>query len=75
MSVSLRRFADPLNLKQIGATKNVAWRFRNEGIRCNAVLPGAIDSSVGQTIAQGKQGGSNSHTAYGWDPEAFAEIE
>ena len=23
-----------------GATKNVAWRFRKEGIRCNAVLPG-----------------------------------
>jgi NAD(P)-dependent dehydrogenase (short-subunit alcohol dehydrogenase family) len=24
----------------VGATKNVAWRFRKEGIRCNAVLPG-----------------------------------
>lgn len=24
----------------VGATKNVAWRFHNEGIRCNAVLPG-----------------------------------
>ncbi|CAK7218883.1 hypothetical protein SCUCBS95973_003634 [Sporothrix curviconia] len=35
----------------IGATKNVAWRFRHEGIRCNAVLPGAVDSSVGQAIA------------------------
>jgi NAD(P)-dependent dehydrogenase (short-subunit alcohol dehydrogenase family) len=23
-----------------GATKNVAWRFRKDGIRCNAVLPG-----------------------------------
>ena len=23
-----------------GATKNVAWRFRKEGIRCNAVNPG-----------------------------------
>jgi NAD(P)-dependent dehydrogenase (short-subunit alcohol dehydrogenase family) len=23
-----------------GATKNVAWRFHEEGIRCNAVLPG-----------------------------------
>lgn len=29
--------------KQIiaGATKNVAWRFRKEGIRCNTVLPGS----------------------------------
>lgn len=24
----------------VGATKNVAWRFHKEGIRCNAVLPG-----------------------------------
>lgn len=24
----------------VGATKNVAWRFRKDGIRCNAVLPG-----------------------------------
>lgn len=24
----------------VGATKNVAWRFHGEGIRCNAVLPG-----------------------------------
>jgi NAD(P)-dependent dehydrogenase (short-subunit alcohol dehydrogenase family) len=23
-----------------GATKNVAWRFHSDGIRCNAVLPG-----------------------------------
>ncbi|KAB5557943.1 hypothetical protein GE09DRAFT_1221082 [Coniochaeta sp. 2T2.1] len=37
----------------IGATKNVAWRFRNEGIRCNAVLPGAVDSSIGKAIAAG----------------------
>ncbi|OKO92262.1 Levodione reductase [Penicillium subrubescens] len=24
----------------IGATKNVAWRYKQEGIRCNAVCPG-----------------------------------
>lgn len=28
----------------VGATKNVAWRFHNEGIRCNAVLPGGKSS-------------------------------
>ncbi|KAF5514895.1 Short chain dehydrogenase andC [Colletotrichum fructicola] len=38
----------------IGATKNVAWRFRKEGIRCNAVLPGAIDSRIGKAIATDK---------------------
>ncbi|KAL5358194.1 NAD(P)-binding protein [Aspergillus floccosus] len=26
----------------IGATKNVAWRFKNENIRCNAVCPGGV---------------------------------
>lgn len=50
----------------IGATKNVAWRFRNEGIRCNAVLPGAVDSSVGQAIS-GRMAG-------GLDVAGFAEL-
>ncbi|VBB87113.1 Putative reductase [Podospora comata] len=36
----------------IGATKNVAWRFRNENIRANAVLPGSVDSSVGNRITK-----------------------
>lgn len=53
----------------IGATKNVAWRFRNDGIRCNAVLPGAIDSSIGKMIAAGH---SSSEV---WDAEGFAQIE
>ena len=26
----------------LGATKNVAWRFYKEGIRCNAVAPGGM---------------------------------
>ncbi len=52
---------------KIGATKNVAWRFRNDGIRCNAVLPGAIDSSIGKTIASG-------HNEM-WDSEGYAQVE
>ncbi|KAJ0316752.1 hypothetical protein COL154_004672 [Colletotrichum chrysophilum] len=51
----------------IGATKNVAWRFRKEGIRCNAVLPGAIDSRIGKAIATG-QGDE-------FDVEAYAQVE
>ncbi|KAJ2906746.1 Short chain dehydrogenase andC [Zalerion maritima] len=50
----------------LGATKNVAWRFRNEGIRCNAVLPGSIDSSIGKAIAEGKNN---------FDLNGFAQVE
>ena len=28
------------DIVKVGATKNVAWRFHNDNIRCNAVLPG-----------------------------------
>ncbi|KAK3989490.1 hypothetical protein QBC44DRAFT_327451 [Cladorrhinum sp. PSN332] len=54
----------------LGATKNVAWRFRNEGIRCNAVLPGAIDSSIGKRIASG-----HTNDLLWLDPEAYAQVE
>ena len=52
---------------QIAATKNVAWRSRNDGIRCNAVLPGAIDSSIGKMIASG-------HNEM-WDSEGYVQVE
>ncbi|TEA13220.1 Short chain dehydrogenase andC [Colletotrichum sidae] len=51
----------------IGATKNVAWQFRKEGIRCNAVLPGAVDSRVGEAVAAG--GGES------FDAKAYAQVE
>ncbi|TDZ30350.1 mRNA decapping complex subunit 2 [Colletotrichum spinosum] len=51
----------------IGATKNVAWQFRKEGIRCNAELPGAVDSRVGEAVAAG--GGES------FDAKAYAQVE
>nr|BCD52381.1 short-chain dehydrogenase/reductase SptC [Aspergillus sp.] len=33
----------------IGVTKNVAWRFKTEGIRCNAICPGAVATEMGMT--------------------------
>lgn len=51
----------------VGATKNVAWRFRNEGIRCNAVLPGAVDSRVGESVAN--------RVDEGLDAAGFAQAE
>ncbi|KAJ5748646.1 uncharacterized protein N7511_010342 [Penicillium nucicola] len=31
----------------IGVTKNVAWRFKHEGIRCNAICPGGVSNDTG----------------------------
>ncbi|CAG5153225.1 uncharacterized protein ALTATR162_LOCUS3087 [Alternaria atra] len=36
----------------VGATKNVAWRFRKDGIRCNAVLPGAVPTNIRSSMVQ-----------------------
>ncbi|MCJ1297797.1 hypothetical protein MMC08_000585 [Hypocenomyce scalaris] len=33
-----------------GATKNVAWRFRHDGIRCNAVCPGGMNTNPEKAI-------------------------
>ncbi|KAL4966677.1 SDR family NAD(P)-dependent oxidoreductase [Aspergillus stella-maris] len=30
----------------VGASKNVAWRFRDENIRCNVVCPGSVATSM-----------------------------
>ncbi|KAJ0168017.1 Monensin polyketide synthase putative ketoacyl reductase [Colletotrichum tanaceti] len=51
----------------IGETKNVAWRFRKEGIQYNAVLPGAVDSGIEMAIAAGH--------GYEYDAEACAQVE
>jgi len=34
----------------IGATKNVAWRFQDDGIRCNAVCPGGVDTNISSSV-------------------------
>jgi len=34
----------------IGATKNVAWRFKDDGIRCNAICPGAVETNIVHSI-------------------------
>lgn len=31
----------------IGQTRSVAWTYRGDGIRCNAVCPGAVDTDLG----------------------------
>jgi len=46
-----------------GLTKNTAWRFRSEGIRCNAVCPGSVGTGILNSIDQSKV-----------DKEALAEL-
>ncbi|KAL0575653.1 hypothetical protein V5O48_006309 [Marasmius crinis-equi] len=33
----------------LGVTKNTAWMFKDEGIRCNAITPGAVQSNIVQS--------------------------
>jgi len=49
----------------LGVTKNTAFRFRDEGIRCNAILPGAVAKPI---IPQ-----STNPTTF--DPETFAHTK
>ncbi|GIP37127.1 3-ketoacyl-ACP reductase [Paenibacillus sp. J31TS4] len=34
----------------IGLTKNVAFQYAKEGIRCNAIAPGGVETNIGTTI-------------------------
>ncbi|KAF2024109.1 3-hydroxybutyrate dehydrogenase type 2 [Setomelanomma holmii] len=47
----------------VGATKNVAWRFKDEGVRCNAVLPGAVATNI-----------STSMIRENWDQAAYETL-
>jgi NAD(P)-dependent dehydrogenase (short-subunit alcohol dehydrogenase family) len=33
----------------LGQTRSIAWTYRNDGIRCNAVCPGAVDTDLGSS--------------------------
>ncbi|KAH7211339.1 putative short chain dehydrogenase/oxidoreductase [Fusarium oxysporum] len=34
----------------VGVTKNVAWRFRHDGIRCNIVCPGTMATNITHSV-------------------------
>lgn len=34
----------------VGATRNVAWRFRQNNIRCNCICPGTTVTNIGQSM-------------------------
>ncbi|KAF5366722.1 hypothetical protein D9758_006468 [Tetrapyrgos nigripes] len=38
----------------IGVTKNTAWLLKDDGIRCNAICPGAVATNIGKNIDRTK---------------------
>jgi NAD(P)-dependent dehydrogenase (short-subunit alcohol dehydrogenase family) len=34
----------------LGLTRNTAWMYMNRGIRCNAILPGGVETSMAATV-------------------------
>ncbi|RJP02692.1 SDR family oxidoreductase [Exiguobacterium sp. RIT452] len=34
----------------VGLTKNTAYLYANEGIRCNGIAPGAVETNIGQSM-------------------------
>jgi NAD(P)-dependent dehydrogenase (short-subunit alcohol dehydrogenase family) len=38
----------------LGLTRNTAWQFMHRNIRCNAILPGGVDTGMGATIESDK---------------------
>ncbi|KAG7439473.1 NAD(P)-binding protein [Guyanagaster necrorhizus] len=34
----------------VGATTNTAWHYKEDGIRCNAIMPGGVATNIGSTL-------------------------
>jgi NAD(P)-dependent dehydrogenase (short-subunit alcohol dehydrogenase family) len=41
----------------IGLTRSIAWAYRAEGIRCNAIAPGGVATNIGTTAVPRSQWG------------------
>jgi NAD(P)-dependent dehydrogenase (short-subunit alcohol dehydrogenase family) len=38
----------------LGLTRATAWRYAKEGIRCNAICPGAVHTNIEETMPKDK---------------------
>jgi NAD(P)-dependent dehydrogenase (short-subunit alcohol dehydrogenase family) len=38
----------------LGLTRNTAWRYAKEGIRCNAICPGAVKTNIQESMPEGE---------------------
>jgi NAD(P)-dependent dehydrogenase (short-subunit alcohol dehydrogenase family) len=41
----------------VGMTRSIAWTYRGDGIRCNAICPGGIQTNIGTTAMPRSQWG------------------
>ena len=41
----------------VGLTKNIGFNYAAQGIRCNAIAPGAVETNIGETITSPSQFG------------------
>lgn len=63
----------------VGLTKNVAFQYANEGIRCNAIAPGGVNTNIGLGGAPNEFGlgramaGINSNPRSG-EPDEIAKV-
>ena len=48
----------------IGITQSIAWTYRAEGIRCNAICPGPVATNIGTTAVPRSQWGLERLSAY-----------
>ncbi len=49
----------------VGLTKNTGFLYRNSGIRCNAIAPGAVQTNIDSTIDHSREGIFTEDIKYG----------
>lgn len=48
----------------IGLTRSISWTYGTEGIRCNAICPGGVDTNIGTTARPRSQWGMDKLTPW-----------
>jgi NAD(P)-dependent dehydrogenase (short-subunit alcohol dehydrogenase family) len=60
----------------IGLTKNIGYQYAKEGIRCNAIAPGAVKTNIGATITNPNAfGQEKAMSGMGINPRAGEPME
>ncbi|MFD2829183.1 SDR family oxidoreductase [Corticicoccus populi] len=60
----------------VGLTKNTAFMYANEGIRCNAIAPGAVETNIGASMTGINQFGmSRAGLTHGLSPRTGQPVE